>query len=95
MPVRARTSRLVGTALVCCCLVLGVTSTAALAQPVGTDAPSTTRSTLVPGEAAVTEEGSPQNDAGLVIGLISVGAIVVGATVLYLRYRGRGNTTPR
>lgn len=56
-----------------------------------TAAPSTTRTTLVPGEAAVTEEGSPTNNAGLIVGLVAVGAIVVGAVVLYLRYRGRGN----
>lgn len=55
--------------------------------------PSTTRTTLVPGEAAVTKDGSPQNSTGLVVGLVAVGAIVVGALVLYLRYRGRGNTT--
>lgn len=54
---------------------------------------STPRTTLVPGEAAVTKEGSPRDNTGLVIGLVAVGAIVVGAAVLYLRYRGRGNTT--
>jgi hypothetical protein len=53
---------------------------------------STTRTTLVPGEAAVTEEGSPRNDVGLAVGAVAVGAIVVGAGVLYFRYRGRGNT---
>jgi uncharacterized protein YcnI len=55
--------------------------------------PSTTRTTLIPGEAAVTQEGSPRNTAGLVVGLVAVGIIVVGAVVLILRYRGRGNTT--
>jgi uncharacterized protein YcnI len=58
-----------------------------------TAAPSTTRTTLVPGEAAVTPEGSPRDNTGLVVGLVAVGAIVAGAVVLYLRYRGRGNTT--
>ena len=48
---------------------------------------------LVPGEAAVTKEGSPQSTTGLVVGLVTVGAIVIGAGVLYLRYRGRGNTS--
>ena len=56
-------------------------------------APVTTRTTLVPGEAAVTKEGSPQSTTGLVVGLVTVGAIVIGAGVLYLRYRGRGNTS--
>jgi uncharacterized protein YcnI len=66
---------------------------AASDQPATTVAPSTTRTTLVPGEAAITQEGSPTNNVGLVVGGIAVGAIVVGALVLYLRYRGKGNTT--
>ncbi len=61
--------------------------------PPTTAAPSTTRTTLVPGEAAVTQQGSPVNNTGLVVGLVAVGAIVVGALVLFLRYRGKGNTT--
>jgi len=56
-------------------------------------APSTTRTTLVPGEAAVTEEGSPRDNTGLVVGLVAVGAVVVGAVMLFLRYKGHGNTT--
>jgi uncharacterized protein YcnI len=69
-------------------LTVDVTTTV----PPTTAAPSTTRTTLVPGEAAVTKEGSPTNNTGLVVGLIAVGAIVVGAVVLYFRYRGKGNT---
>jgi periplasmic copper chaperone A len=61
--------------------------------PPSNAAPSTTRTTLVPGEAAVTKEGSPTNNTGLVVGLVAVGAIVIGAVVLFLRYRGTGNTT--
>lgn len=53
----------------------------------------TTRTTLVPGEAAITQEGSPQNNAGLVVLLVIGAIIVVTAGVLYLRHRGRGNTT--
>ena len=74
-------------------LAATVGTTATPAPPTTTAAqPSTTRTTLVPGEAAVTKEGSPQNNTGLVVGLVAVGAIVVGAVVLFLRYRGRGNT---
>lgn len=69
------------------------TSTIPTTTTTTTAAPSTTRTTLVPGEAAVTKEGSPTNNTGLVVGLVAVGAIVVGALVLYLRYRGKGNTT--
>ena len=61
------------------------------AQDTGTT--GTTRTTLVPGEAAVTKEGSPTHTSGLIVGLVAVGAIVVGAVVLFLRYRGKGNTT--
>jgi hypothetical protein len=61
--------------------------------PPATEAPSTTRTTLVPGKAAVTQAGSPTNNTGLVVGLVAVGMIVVGALVLFLRYRGKGNTT--
>jgi uncharacterized protein YcnI len=57
-----------------------------------TGSSNTTRTTLVPGEAAVTEEGSPQNNAGLVVLLVVAAIIVGGAVVLFLRYRGRGNT---
>lgn len=60
-------------------------------SPTATATPSTPRTTLVPGEAAVTREGSPRSNTGLVVGLVAVGAIVVGAAVLFLRYRGRGN----
>ena len=67
---------------------------AATTPPSTARTPSThTRTTLVPGEAAVTKEGSPTNTSGLVVGLVAVGAIVVGAVVLFLRYRGKGNTT--
>jgi uncharacterized protein YcnI len=60
-----------------------------------TEAPatSTTRTTLVPGEAAITQEGSPRDNTGLIVLLVAVAAIVVAAVALYLRYRGRGNTT--
>lgn len=71
-------------------LAISAVATGAAAQEPGPST-STTRTTLVPGQAAVTKEGSPRNDAGLVVGAIAVGAIAVGATVLYLRYRGRGN----
>jgi uncharacterized protein YcnI len=75
-------------------IVLATTLEATTTAPTTTEVqPSTTRTTLVPGEAAVTKEGSPQNSTGLVVGLVAVGAIVVGASVLYFRYRGRGNTT--
>jgi uncharacterized protein YcnI len=76
-------------------IVLAVTVEATTTTAPATTAvqPSTTRTTLVPGEAAVTKEGSPRNNTGLVVGLIAVGAIVVGALVLYFRNRGRGNTT--
>jgi uncharacterized protein YcnI len=67
--------------------------TADIAATTTTAGPSTTRTTLVPGEAAVTKEGSPTNNTGLVVGLVAVGAIVIGALVLFLRYRGKGNTT--
>jgi uncharacterized protein YcnI len=73
-------------------IVLTETIAAPSTTTSSTVAPSTTRTTLVPGEAAITQEGSPTNNVGLVVGLIAVGAIVVGALVLYFRYRGRGNT---
>jgi uncharacterized protein YcnI len=62
------------------------------AESSNTESSNTTRTTLVPGEAAVTEEGSPQNNAGLVVLLVVAAIIVGGAVVLFLRYRGRGNT---
>jgi uncharacterized protein YcnI len=62
-------------------------------EPPTTEAPSTTRTTLVPGEAAITQEGSPRDNTGLVVLLVAVAAIVIAAVVLYLRYRGRGNTS--
>jgi hypothetical protein len=76
------------------CLLFATTAAASEATtgPPST-APVTTRTTLVPGEAAVTPEGSPQNTTGLIVGLVAVGAIVIGAGVLYLRYRGHGNTS--
>lgn len=73
-------------------IVLAETIAAPSTTTSTTDAPSTTRTTLVPGEAAITQEGSPTNNVGLVVGLCAVGAIVVGALVLYFKYRGRGNT---
>ncbi len=73
-------------------IVLAVDVTTTTAAPT-TAAPSTTRTTLVPGEAAVTQEGSPTNNTGLVVGLVAVGAIVVGAVALFVRYRGKGNTS--
>ena len=74
-------------------LAVTVETTATPAPTTTAAQPSTTRTTLVPGEAAVTKEGSPQNSTGLVVGLVAVGAIVIGAVVLFLRYRGRGNTS--
>jgi periplasmic copper chaperone A len=56
------------------------------AEPTTTStAPITTTSTFP--NLAITEEGSPRNNVGLVVGGIAVGVIVVGAIVLYLRHR--------
>jgi uncharacterized protein YcnI len=61
--------------------------------PAPSAAPSTTRTTLVPGEAAVTQEGSPRDNTGLIVLLVAVGVIVGVGLALFFRYRGRGNTT--
>ena len=62
------------------------------ADPSNTASSNTTRTTLVPGEAAVTEAGSPQSDVGRVVFFIVVAIIIGTGAALYLRYRGRGNT---
>jgi uncharacterized protein YcnI len=67
-------------------------TTPSTVDPSSAESSVTTRTTLVPGEAAVTEEGSEQNNVGLVVLLVVAAIIVGGAIVLYLRNRGRGNT---
>lgn len=68
------------------------TTTTTAAPPTTAASSNTTRTTLVPGEAAVTEAGSSQNTTGRVVFFVVVAIIVGGAVVLFLRYRGRGNT---
>jgi hypothetical protein len=38
-------------------------------------------------ETPITQEGTPANSGGLVIGAICIGAIVIGFTLLYVRNR--------
>jgi uncharacterized protein YcnI len=47
-------------------------------------------------QTPITVEGSETNTSGLIIFVIAVGAIVIGAIVLFLRHRGQGtNSAPR
>jgi hypothetical protein len=70
---------------------MALTAPAAIAQVESDTSSSTTRTTLVPGQAAVTQEGSAQNNVGLVVLLVVTAIIVSTGVVLYVRNRGRGN----
>lgn len=56
------------------------------APTAGGSGPTTTARMAIE-QTPITEEGSPANSGGLIIGSICVGAIVIGFTVLYLRNR--------
>jgi uncharacterized protein YcnI len=45
-------------------------------------------------QTPITVEGSETNTSGLIIFVIAVGAIVIGAIVLFLRHRGQGTNSP-
>jgi uncharacterized protein YcnI len=70
------------------------TSAAAAASTTTTASGPTTTARMSIEQTPITQEGSTTNNAGLVVFIVVVVAIVGGATLLYLRHRNTGNTTP-
>lgn len=57
-----------------------------------TTAGPTTTATMALEQTPITLEGSESNSAGLIVFIVIVVVVVGGAVILFVRYRGRGNT---
>lgn len=88
-----------GLGLALCTLALGLAltigpsgaqTTASTSTSVLT-APSTTAAMAID-QSAITSKGSPTHPEGRIVGGVAFGVIVVGALVLWLKYRKRGTS---
>jgi hypothetical protein len=90
-----------GLGLALCTLALGLAltigpsgaqTTASTTSTSVLTAPSTTAAMAID-QSAITSKGSPTHPEGRIVGGVAFGVIVVGALVLWLKYRKRGTTT--
>ncbi|HEY6532273.1 MAG TPA: DUF1775 domain-containing protein [Acidimicrobiales bacterium] len=69
------------------------TSPSTTATTLAADSGPTTTARMSIEQTPITVEGSESNTSGLIIFVLVVGAIAIGALVLFLRYRGRGTNS--